>query len=1127
MRQRGLWLVAAWAALALGWETARGDEALAKQADRRSRQLPELLVNAGGRQGACDGLCFTADGNFLLATGDDKVVLSWEFRDGKLAAAPRKPLRWSAWREQRGAIYALALSPDQEGKEVAIGGMGLIGSSAAILDRETGEIRHQIGFDRFDANSFWAIAFSPAGDRVALGAADGSIMLWNPARGRITVVGQHDPLDPDKPRGLNFVRLVHFLEEKRLLSVAESGQVIEWDLTSSPPQPRTSTSLGRQVGRVFRAIVSPDKQWLAAISTQEHLVVLQSLNGTTRKEIPLGESEFGRSLAFDRDAQRLAVGVGQDKHTSSGFDLELDTSIRIYDVSADPRWSRTLPHHGKAEYLAFHPSGKYLAVAGGDNQEIALWNLEAEKEPPEVRRGEGTGLWGVGLGKAGQVLYFQDQRDPNPEHPNGRGTGSWRAFDLQRRHWLNAENLRPAAGWKQSWGGWHVEQKENDFYTWYAVHEDGTRHRLKLDRDREGRPNCYTFLPGGDNEDEPVRLAVGHYWGVSVYSLTKAGARRIWLGVGHQGEVTALAAAPKSPWLVSASTDQTITAWRVDSWPSGSELGAIVEQRADRLFIKSVDLFSPAWEAGLIEGDEILVLAAGAKKVFDPEGKVAGGQMSDMQTALEPLRQAEPGTELYFLLRRPDQDDLVQTKTSVRRRPLWRFFPSHNEWVLWMWGHHYYDTSTNGDSFIGWQVNKGDGLDRTPSFYRAEQLRDIFHRPKVIRQLLDNGKPEEALRRAQLPGAGFRPPEFGALEPPRVTLEASANEVTTNDLKVTVSATGRGNNPDYLPRRAELWLNDWRVETWQNLKGKDFSATVTIPNKKLRPGSNDLTFQCYNLARHLGEGRSEESTRVRCVRKPEQGTLYALAVGITNYGNAARLPNGDPRLRDLKYTLNDAETMRAIWQAQEGVLYKKAVAEVLPGSGQRADRATILAKLEELPEKVTADDQVILFFAGHGLLEGEDNSTFVFCCPDYDPARGRTRITSHELYTALAKIPCRKTVFLDACRSGEAVMPVRDLTPGGRGPNILAACDRNEESFESKKYEHGVFTYAILEAAGEKFDVANVRPDDGLDAKEIYDYARTRMPELLKAIKAPGSQTPTCFPSSLDRYDLIRRPAKK
>src|SRR5262249_59806044 len=101
------------------------------QNDRRSQTTPELIIESGGRLGSCDAIRFTRDGKYLLAIGDDKVVRIWPYQDGKLTKEGMQVLRWPSWREQRGAIFALALSPDKDNEQIAIGGLGIKNGTVA------------------------------------------------------------------------------------------------------------------------------------------------------------------------------------------------------------------------------------------------------------------------------------------------------------------------------------------------------------------------------------------------------------------------------------------------------------------------------------------------------------------------------------------------------------------------------------------------------------------------------------------------------------------------------------------------------------------------------------------------------------------------------------------------------------------------------------------------------------------------------------------------------------------------------------------------------------------------------------------------------------------------------------
>jgi WD40 repeat protein len=1109
----------------------------AQQADRRDRKAPELVVESGGRMGTCDALVFTPDGRYLLATGDDKVVRVWPFHQGRLDARSARVLRWPAWREERGAIYALAVSPDPQARRVVVGGPGLRAgnASAALLDRLTGEVL-QLGMPPSGGN-FYAIraaAFAPSGKQVAYGTSDGSIWLWDLEGRRTSRVGRHDPFKGEK---LNRIVLVRFLANKQLLTLSASGVLYEWDLTGEPARKKERRLLDKPKWRLYRAALSLDQKWLAA-AADGPIVHVRSLDGEQQNDILLREREFPRSIAFAPDG-RLAVGVGSLVPKAS-FYLESNDRIVLYDLARKPARASAGPRHTyRAEYLAFHPKqSDILAVAGGDNHEVVCWDLRDTRRPVSVIRGKGSGLWDVALSASGRYLGIRDQRDPTSIDPNARARGPWRVFDLEQRDWVGADRFKPLPRLK-TLSGWKVVPDSRDRLVWYAVDPDGRKHPLPRTESDE-MPRCYAFLPPVPGQ--PVRLAVGHYWGLSVYTLSpRRGARRIRLCVGHQCEVTALGTSADGRWLVSASSDQTVAAWDLTDRPSGSEPGAAFRLAPGRLFVKSVDLFSPAWEAGLVSGDEVVLLAVDASKVFDrltpPEARrlerllgmaerALGQETGQPRACLEHILEAVPGHELFVAVRRGKSRRLVPMLTRLKHRPLWRFFPAGEEWVLWMAGHSFYDTSTNGDFFIGWHMNSGEGLDKTPAFHPAERFRDLFHRRTVIDQLLGSRDPAKALKQSE---KDARPADFRKIEPALVKIEPTAREVHDRDLEVTVLADPSSDNPDRVPDRTELWVNDHRIRVWRP-ETKRFRATVRIPLTALRSGKNVLTIQCYNRL----AGRGEAQAVVDCRRKPAQQTLHGLAVGIRDY-HSSRGPSGKP-YPNLHGTWNDAREMVRVWKKRSAPLYAAAHLDLLPDKDGDASPKKVLEKLGEIAQRARPDDVFLLFFAGHGeVVQSTAGPTFVFCGASFDHKQpDKTGLSSRDLYAALAAIPCRKVVLLDACRAGDLpVSPVRDLTPGGQGPIILGACRRGQHSYENPRLGetaggHGLFSYAVLAALDKEFPRADKNRDGFLSPRELFEYVETRLPLLLEEYE-PGlrhRQNPSHFPADLETVPRLAR-AKK
>src|SRR5207248_5639756 len=131
----------------------------------------------------------------------------------------------------------------------------------------------------------------------------------------------------------------------------------------------------------------------------------------------------------------------------------------------------------------------------------------------------GKTIWGIGIAPKGDVIAFQDQRNPDPKGVNNLGTGKWRLFDLVNRKWLaNPWQPPPAV---ESAGGWHLltgltapktvyswnaatkvwqphtsGPGQRSIYTWYVEGLSGKVYVLPLPLPgRAAEPTCYTFLP--------------------------------------------------------------------------------------------------------------------------------------------------------------------------------------------------------------------------------------------------------------------------------------------------------------------------------------------------------------------------------------------------------------------------------------------------------------------------------------------------------------------------------------------------------------------------------------------------------------------------------------------------------
>jgi hypothetical protein len=572
-------------------------------------------------------------------------------------------------------------------------------------------------------------------------------------------------------------------------------------------------------------------------------------------------------------------------------------------------------------------------------------------------------------------------------------------------------------------------------------------------------------------------VIVGHYYGCTLFELVPGAAVVIGSRVftGHAGEVTSVAASEDQTWFVTGGTDHTLAAWSLVDWKSEPNLGAKFAQQGGQPVVAAVDPGSPAWEAGLRVGDVLDLLAVDGVLKFDrrPKRKEVG----TADEVLAALKSPEARVELYFGIAGQGAAVRRETLTSVRQRPPWKWFPAFdnqnkmNDWVVWMWHGSYYHTKTaNGDRLAGWHVNLPEPGGR-PRFYQLQQFEKLFHQPEVLEKLMETRDAGAALVKAR--GESPTQVAFTQFEPAPVQLALKQTQVGANGIPLNIVVRPRGNNPDLLPERVELWLNDYLVETWpkpgKTLDPKQpFEAAVTVPADKFRAGDNQLAVLTFNAA----GGRSEDVQLVRNDRPAGDANLLALLTGINDYSDHRKLVAGARKFGDLASAKADATAIGDQLRSFTGpqLPFKKSQLDVRLDAD--AERKKIIEDLEAVAKVAKPDDVLVVFFAGHGdllmpndgpqpksgraILAGE--GTFLFCCPDYTPAKpAATAISVEELFAALAKVNCRKLVLIDACHSGRATAPnlLRRCVPNGQGPIIIAACDQGEQSYEVPRFGTG------------------------------------------------------------------------
>jgi len=303
--------------------------------------------------------------------------------------------------------------------------------------------------------------------------------------------------------------------------------------------------------------------------------------------------------------------------------------------------------------------------------------------------------------------------------------------------------------------------------------------------------------------------------------------------------------------------------------------------------------------------------------------------------------------------------------------------------------------------------------------------------------------------------------------------------------------------------------------------------SLLIPAPSLGPnGRNVLTVRACNAKGDLTSPPAEFEIPLPADLKVPDTQFYGLFVGAGNYVGSGG---------DLKAPPADAIAMaEAVSKTGERLLPGRVKVTVMTTAtgGTKPSRTAINDWLAATAKVATSRDIVMVFFAGHGTNVIGDQRDYFFLTPDADPtdvgpsAISTSAISGSELQKELAAIPAAKQiVILDTCHSGAASKSLdlssRSLSGDyqrayeairdGSGTYLLAGSASDQLSYEASNVNHGMLTYALLEAI-DRVTPDGLRSSDSgqyfVDVERWLKFAANRVESLKAEANVAGVQRP-------------------
>ncbi len=263
---------------------------------------------------------------------------------------------------------------------------------------------------------------------------------------------------------------------------------------------------------------------------------------------------------------------------------------------------------------------------------------------------------------------------------------------------------------------------------------------------------------------------------------------------------------------------------------------------------------------------------------------------------------------------------------------------------------------------------------------------------------------------------------------------------------------------------------------------------------------------------------------------PDGGRVYAVVVGIEDY----RTTGTDP-LKKVDYARNDA---RGFTSALEAIFPTERL-DIKTLIDNDATKSTIEYELRSVIGALEKDDLLVFYYAGHGFHGAGGNRI-----TGWDTNAHHIDTTTVQLRASLfdpfeASRGRRLLAFVDACaRNFKESLSGRDVVSDFSSDELKAAlsverytgiflsCEPAQASYPADKYQHGTWTYFLLQALHGNAEGALDR-DRYLTDRTLRDYLTHKVPAFLRAeTEFKGLQRPRAIIDSSRTFAIWQVPER-
>ena len=1047
-----------------------------------------LLYELKGHTASVTSAIFSPDGKYIVTTSKDNTAKIWRSLDGKMLYELKGHTEWV-----NGAAFS------SNGKYIVTASWD---HTAKLWEASTGRLMHTFAGHN---NAVTTAAFSSDNLTVITTSMDSTAKLWQVASGSLIYELKHHS---------NWVNDAAFSPDKKyIVTASKDHTAIIWRMQDG----HLLYQLKAHTGSVNAIRFSGDGKYIGTASGDSTACIWLAASGQMVCRIK-GHNGSVNTIEFSRDGKSVVTSSNDSSarvwrsidgkivsimkgHSgplnAASFNQDgkyvitasTDNTSRIWETENGNFIVALKGHTSVVSSATFSPDGKYMATASWDNTG-KIWDAINGKLLSELK-GHMDWINSVVFSPDGNFIATasSDNSARLWTVPEGKLVKEFKGH----ADWLSAVAFSPdgkyliTASWDSTARIWdiatgqlrnelkgHLDMIKSVFYSpgGKFVTTASADSTAKIWNTENG--NLVANLSG---HTDKVRTAFFSPDGNNIVTASWDGTARIWsvegkllhILNGHTGSVNAAIFSPDGKYIISSAMDSTAMIWQVSD-------GQLVRVLKGHMHAVNWASYSP-------DGHFILTSSwDNAPRIWDAaDGKLIG-VLKGHNAALKSATYDPTGRFIVTT----SEDNTLKKWSARDGQFLYTFFAVDSTGYLAIDKDGHYDGTEAARKML-YYVCGNDIID-------LEQFKDLSWEPGLISKLSGVSKePITAKKLSEINICNYTP-----------VVEEKGFINGTYQYQVTARRGGIGEIQLYVNGKLVKKFDPGSLLKKNNVyriavKQKDISAYFVsdITNHIIVKAT---TREGMMLSRGAGLAAQNPATA------HGNPNMYVISVGISQYK--------DEKI-NLRYASSDAMHFASmINEAGKKLLNTDGHEHVFsyllntePGNTRWPAKSSIQKLIDTISYKASSDDILIIFFAGHGVLQPGQKNLFLLTAEasgfDLAGIAKEVSISTDELKEWLRKIKANKQLLiLDACNSGQAVSELHELigkreVPADQqraleslkdktGTFILSASAPGQSAYETSLYGQGLLTYSLL--AGVKLGTG-LKNNRFIDVTKWFNFA--------------------------------------